>query len=92
LPEYRRRLLEIHLCASRAYAPGKYPGNVTLFCSRNRTVSQTLTGPLERDLGWGELANCVTVHVVPGAHRNLHLMPYVPSLAAILATYLAPAQ
>ena len=91
LPEYRQRLLEIHLLAIRSYAPTKYPGTVTIFRGRNRTISQVMTGPLDVDLGWSRLAAGVTVHEVEGAHRNIHLMPHVRSLAAVLSTYLAPA-
>jgi aspartate racemase len=88
LPTFRQRLLDIHLHAIRHYAPAPYPGVVTLFRARGRTVSQVLMGPLDDDLGWHHVAASVDLHTVPGAHRNLHLMPYAPSLAAALASVL----
>ena len=63
---------------------------MTIFRGRNRTISQVMTGPLDVDLGWSRLAAGVTAHEVEGAHRNIHLMPHVRSLAAVLSTYLAP--
>jgi thioesterase domain-containing protein len=88
LPAHRRRLLDVHMAAIRHYAPLPYAGEVTVFRARRRTVSQVLAGPLDEDLGWGSLAARVTVHEVEGAHRNVHLLPYVLSLAATLGMYL----
>ena len=62
LPDFRQRLLDIHLAALRTYAPAKYDGNVTIFRGRNRTISQVMTEPLDVDLGWSRLAAGVTVH------------------------------
>jgi thioesterase domain-containing protein len=89
LPSHRQQLLDVHMAAIRHYTPGPYGGEVTVFRARRRTVSQVVAGPLDRDLGWGSLATRVTVHEVEGAHRNVHLLPHVLSLAAALGVYLA---
>jgi aspartate racemase len=88
LPSHRRRLLDVHMAAIRHYTPGPYAGEVTVFRARRRTISHVVKGPLDKDLGWSALAARVTEHEVEGAHRNVHLLPYVLSLAAALSVYL----
>jgi thioesterase domain-containing protein len=88
LPARRQQLLAVHLRAIRSYTPGPYAGRALLFRGRDRTISQVLRGPLDPTLGWGRLARTVTVTAVPGAHRNVHLEPHAPALAAALTTYL----
>jgi thioesterase domain-containing protein len=92
LPTDKRHLLEVHLRAIRKFAPLRYSGCITLFRSRRRSITDVLVRPLDVDLGWGRLAARITVHEVDGAHRNLHLMPHVRSLAAALGAYLVPCE
>jgi thioesterase domain-containing protein/acyl carrier protein len=90
VPDHHRRLMEIHLAALRDYRPQPYNGAVTLFSARGRTISNALSGSLDPQRGWGALAlGGVTVHPVDGGHRNIHLPPYVASLAAALAAGLS---
>jgi hypothetical protein len=89
LPPHRRQLLDVHMGAIRRYTPEPYGGELIVFRARRRTVSQVVAGPLDGDLGWGSLATRVTVHEVEGAHRNVHLLPHVFSLAAALGMYLS---
>ncbi len=88
LPEHRQHLMDVHIAAIRQYRPQPYGGELTVFRARQRTVSQVVEGPLEEDLGWSALGARVTVHEVEGAHRNVHLLPHVLSLASALAVYL----
>ncbi len=89
VPDHQRRLMEIHLAAMRDYRPQPYGGAVTLFSARGRTISNALSGSLDPQRGWGALTlGGVTVHPVDGGHRNIHLPPYVASLAAALAASL----
>jgi thioesterase domain-containing protein len=88
LPAHRQHLLDVQMAAIRQYRPQPYGGELTVFRARRRTVSQVMAGPLDEDLGWGSLGALVTVHEVEGAHRNVHLLPHVLSLAAALGVYL----
>jgi hypothetical protein len=92
LPGDTRRLLELHVQAIRRYVPAPYAGPVTLFRSPNRSITDVLVRPLDADMGWGSLAGKVTICEVAGAHRNVHLMPHVRSLAAVLGACLAVSQ
>ena len=74
-----------HLLALRHYEGGNYGGKVVLFRTQNQTINRTVFGALDPAYGWGRLARGgVDVRIVDGAHRNIHLKPYVPSLASKL--------
>jgi amino acid adenylation domain-containing protein len=79
-------LTQMHSKALRNYKPGKYGGTVTLFRARNRTINEVVFGSLDPKMGWGDFAEGgVNVILVDGFHRNIHLPPYVNSLAAELS-------
>jgi thioesterase domain-containing protein len=81
LPEECRALCEHNYRTLLAYAPGDYPGAVTVFRAR----AQPLFVRYEPDLGWGRLAaGGVTTHVVPGNHVSILREPQVGALSAAL--------
>jgi acyl-coenzyme A synthetase/AMP-(fatty) acid ligase/thioesterase domain-containing protein len=85
LPEEEIRLMRVHQSAFNRYVPQPYSGSVTLFMARYRTISQAFFGPADLTAAWVRLAAAgIQVRTVEGAHRNLHLPPYLPSLAAAL--------
>ena len=85
IPQKNKELLDIHMQAALDYAPNPYNGRVTLFRARTRSFNEVVFGSLDPQMGWGELARGgVQVHLVDGFHRNMHLAPYVSSLAAEL--------
>lgn len=82
LPSRHRRILELHLESLQHYRPREYQGQVTLFRASGQTISRVLFGALDPQMGWGKLARGgVQVRLVDGGHRNIHLPPYVTSLA-----------
>ena len=85
IPQKNKELLDIHMQAALDYAPNPYNGRVNLFRARTRSFNEVVFGSLDPQMGWGELAKGgVQVHLVDGFHRNMHLAPYVSSLAAEL--------
>lgn len=67
------------------YEPKKYSGILTLFQARNQSINEVMFGSLDPKMGWGDLAlGGVRVRIVDGFHRNIHLSPYVTSLASEL--------
>jgi thioesterase domain-containing protein/aryl carrier-like protein len=64
----RLQLFAAHLSAMRDYAPGPYPGAVTLF----RAAEQATGGAAAAGGVWTGLAGAgVTVHSVPGTHHTM---------------------
>jgi thioesterase domain-containing protein/acyl carrier protein len=89
LPKSNIELTDVHLQAALDYIPGKFDGQATLFRARHRSINEVVFGSLDPRMGWGEYARGgVTVQLVDGYHRNMHLAPYVPSLAAELQKHL----
>jgi thioesterase domain-containing protein/acyl carrier protein len=85
LPRRNIELTELHLQAALDYKPEEYHGVVTLFRARNRSINEVVFGSLDPKMGWGQLASGgVSVHLVDGFHRNMHLAPHARSLAAEL--------
>jgi thioesterase domain-containing protein len=85
LAPHQRRMMINHMQALRQYSGGAYKGRVSLFRVKHQTFNRTVFGDLDLDYGWGRLARGgVDVRFVDGAHRNINLMPYVPSLASEL--------
>ena len=86
LPAYRRQMMITHMQALMQYNGGSYGGEVALFRVKHKTINGTVFGTFSTDYGWGQLARGgVDVRYVDGAHRNINLMPYAPSLASELA-------
>ncbi|MFL5339539.1 MAG: amino acid adenylation domain-containing protein [Gemmataceae bacterium] len=73
--------LQAHYRTLKRYALRPYTGHVTLFRAR----VQPLFGSHRPDLGWGEFARRVTVHVIPGDHEALITEPHVVQLADALS-------
>jgi amino acid adenylation domain-containing protein len=93
LPEHRRearrRFLEEHDRAYRAYRPRPYPGRITLFSATRRALFSVEDpagecGPVA--------AGGVEVRVVPGSHRGILKPPHVRALARQLRTALEVAR
>jgi thioesterase domain-containing protein len=84
----RARLYRIHAAASRAYAPGLYPGPLTLFRAA-KSVADSAAVP---HLGWDRLAASVALEVLPGDHNSLMREPNVAALAARLIDRLPAAK
>jgi amino acid adenylation domain-containing protein len=93
LPESVRDygFLNINMRAELAYEPSPYPGEIVMFRG-NGLFYDDETGWGDSRLGWGELADNVDVHVIPGRHRdNRELMgePAVNAVAEILGEQLS---
>ncbi len=89
VPDHQRQLMTTHLRALGRYNPGAYNGRVSLFRAEHKTISSALFRSGDETNGWAALARGgVDIHVVAGAHRNVHLAPYVASLAESLSTSL----
>jgi thioesterase domain-containing protein/acyl carrier protein len=85
LPRQHIELTDAFMDANIRYTPGEYKGKVTLFRARNRGINEVLFGYLDETMGWNSLAKKgVDVRLVDGFHRNMHLAPYVSSLATEL--------
>jgi thioesterase domain-containing protein len=81
VPAHHRRLMELHLRATRDYLPAAYEGAVTLF----NVASQSLLRGPDPLRGWGRLARGgVEVRRVAGSHHTLLKQPHVPTLARAL--------
>jgi len=77
--------MDVHVNANLNYVPNLYNGVVTLYRARNRSINDVVFGSLNPEMGWGDLAlGGVDVRLVDGFHRNIHLTPYVQSLASEL--------
>lgn len=88
LPPQFSKVVHAHSQAVRSYTPQHYPGHVTIF----RAASQELFNSHFRDLGWGRLADSVSVYRIPGAHGTLIAEPHVRILAKRLSAALHEAQ
>jgi thioesterase domain-containing protein/acyl carrier protein len=85
VPRRSVELTKIHSAALHQYNPEAYGGKVTIFRARNRSVNEVVFGSLDPTMGWGDLVQGgVEVKMVEGFHRNIHLPPYVASLASEL--------
>ena len=90
VPERNVELTKVHSAALRRYRPSRYGGKVTLFRAKYRSINEVVFGSLDCTMGWGDLAlGGVEVRIVDGYHRNVHLLPYVSSLASELNYCLA---
>ncbi|MDB6124520.1 MAG: hypothetical protein JWQ71_3513 [Pedosphaera sp.] len=76
-PKDQRDLWETHINALIKFLPKPYSGKVTLF----RSQGHQLFCSYDSQYGWGELADEVEVHVVPGAHESILEEPHVGVLA-----------
>lgn len=77
-PEHLQHLMELHMLALMNYSPPVYDGKVTLF----RIQRLPLFTHYDPDLGWGQSAlGGVEMHIIPGAHHNALMPPYVQGLA-----------
>jgi thioesterase domain-containing protein/acyl carrier protein len=93
VPQHHMEILRLQVRAMHAYEPQPYGGAVTLFVAKGATVTKALFGSLDTASGWQKLARGgVQVRLVDGGHRNIHMQPYVPSLARELADALRAAQ
>ena len=72
--------------AAIAYRPRLYPGEIDLFrVSREPAAPGTPRRPVDDPaLGWGELAQEIRIHPVPGDHETMVREPHVRQLAAAL--------
>ena len=85
LPDRNVELTRVNSGAFLHYEPKKYNGILTLFRARNRSINEVIFGSLDPRMGWGDLAlGGVRIRMVDGFHRNIHLSPYVNSLASEL--------
>lgn len=85
LPSRHVEMTDACMNAALKYIPGEYNGVVTMFRARNRSLNEVVFGTLDPKMGWGRLAKGgVDVRLVDGFHRNMHLAPYVSSLAGEL--------
>jgi aspartate racemase len=85
VPDRNVKLTQVHSRAFHKYEPHRYGGTVTLFRARHRSFNEVVFGSLDPKMGWEEWAvGGVDVKLVDGFHRNIHLPPYVNSLATEL--------
>jgi amino acid adenylation domain-containing protein len=80
LPSHYANVVRAHTQAVRNYTPQPYSGHVIVFRAR----SQWLFSAHEADLGWGRLAQSVTVVRVPGTHATMIVAPHVRVLGQAL--------
>jgi thioesterase domain-containing protein len=87
LPESVRDygFLNINMRAEVAYEPVAYPGEIILFRGDGLFYDEE-TGWGDPHLGWGELADNVEVHVVPGRHRDNRELMGEPAVVAVAET------
>jgi thioesterase domain-containing protein/acyl carrier protein len=77
-PDHLQHLMELHMLALMKYSPPIYDGKVTLF----RIQRLPLFTHYEPDLGWSQCAaGGVELHIIPGAHHNALMPPFVQGLA-----------
>lgn len=77
-PDHLQRLMEIHMLALMNFTPPRYEGRVTLF----RIQRLPLFTHYDQDLGWSQCAaGGVDLHIIPGAHHNALMPPFVQGLA-----------
>ena len=77
-PDHLQHLMELHMLALMKYSPPTYDGKVTLF----RIQRLPLFTHYEPDLGWSQCAaGGVELHIIPGAHHNALMPPFVQGLA-----------
>ncbi len=82
IPQTQREIIETHIRALSSYIPKPYSGCITLFRAEHQTISQAVFGNDDPELGWGGLVSGgVDVRICKGSHSNLHMEPYVASLA-----------
>jgi amino acid adenylation domain-containing protein len=75
--------------AAASYAPGPYPGRVTLL----KTHRQPLLCSFQQDLCWGQLAQGgVEIHMISGSTRTLLKQPHARTLGLSLREVLRAAQ
>lgn len=72
-----KRLFHAHIELGNAYAVRPYPGRITLF----RPLESPVHVPMPDDRGWGQLADGVDIHFVPGQHHSMVQEPHVHVLA-----------
>jgi amino acid adenylation domain-containing protein len=86
IPTQNRELMAALWQAFRVYVPKPYPGRVTLFRARTRSLfDQSPT-----DLGWSRLAQGgVDVRIIPGHHESILREPHIQMLARELKEALA---
>jgi len=85
LPASYRDFLRRQYDALIDYRPKPYPGRLTLFRARSRSLLR----PHDRDLGWQPLvAGGIDTHSVPGTHLTALREPHVGTLAEQLSSCL----
>lgn len=78
VPPNVRKVVDAHLRALRAYKPPLYAGPVTLFRVRALSLSRSF----DPTMGWGQrTTGGVTLRMIPGAHYNILVQPYVREFA-----------
>ncbi len=89
LPEYRRRLIEVHYQAMANYYPLPYTGSMTIIKARGRPIFDAD----DPETGWRMLVSgSIDVAVVPGSHEGMFREPHVRELARVLSARLATAE
>jgi thioesterase domain-containing protein/acyl carrier protein len=89
LPEEHYKFLAAHYCALQDYTPRIYQGQIVLF----RTPRESLFGPFDPEMGWGELVTQdIKIKEIPSFHANLLQKPNVQILAKQLRSCLDEAQ
>ncbi len=84
VPESLRRLMERQVAATMVYKPEPYPGRVTVFRTRGRSLLRYY--PPEK--AWAKMAKEVEARMIAGAHHNILEAPHVKSLAKELGEVL----
>jgi thioesterase domain-containing protein len=82
-----KRLFHAHVALATTYALKPYPGRIVIFRPEDAPVK--VPGPADR--GWGQLADDVDVHFVPGQHHTMVKPGHAAVLADKLQQYLPAA-
>jgi acyl transferase domain-containing protein/thioesterase domain-containing protein/acyl carrier protein len=71
-------ILRRHLAIVRRFKPQVYPGKLVFLRAEDQILRQFYN---DRELGWGDLADTVEVHTVPGNHVTIFREPNVHAVA-----------
>jgi thioesterase domain-containing protein len=83
-----KRLFHAHIRLANDYEARPYAGRIAVF----RPSDSPVVGYGPRDRGWGEWAEAVDVHFVPGQHHTMVKEPHVQVLARQLQLCLQQAE
>ena len=80
LPLATQNVIQTNYKAIQQYLPGSYQGTVTLFRARGGRLFVSH----DPSMGWGQYAQEVSIHIIPGSHLGLFQEPNISHIARAL--------